>query len=115
MKTEQEVRTEQEAPLPYGRIGKLLGEKPTPGQDRRSYEGRIKGMVEAGIDILKQGLGEQGYRDYIEAKRAELQHWQTLSEDEQREVQMEENFGISPGDAYQIVGLDEVPTQSDRG
>ena len=43
-------------------------------------------MVEAGKGILKQALGEQGYRDYVEEKRAELDHWQTLSEDEKREI-----------------------------
>ena len=97
------VRTEQGAPLPYAKIGKLLGEKPTPGQAPRSYEGRIKRMVEAGKGILKQALGEQGYRDYVEEKRTELEHWQTLSEDEKREIQMQENFGISPWDAYEVV------------
>jgi hypothetical protein len=73
------VRTEQGDPLPYAKIGKLLGEKPTPGQAPRSYEGRIKRMVEDGRDILKQALEEHGYRDYMEEKRAELDHWQTLS------------------------------------
>jgi hypothetical protein len=97
------VRTERGAPLPYAKIGKLLGERPTPGQAPRSYEGRIKRMVEAGKGILKQALGEQGYRDYVEEKRAELEHWQTLNEDEKREIQMQENFGISPGDAYEVV------------
>jgi hypothetical protein len=91
------VRTERGAPLPYAKIGKLLGERPTPGQDPRSYDARIKRMVEAGKGILKQALGEQGYRDYVEEKRAELDHWQTLNEDEKREIQMQENFGISPG------------------
>ncbi len=108
------MRTEKGAQLPYSKIGKLLGEKPTPGQALRSYERRIKGMVEAGTAILKQGLSEQGYRDYIEAKRAELQHWQTLSEYEQREIHMKETFGISPGDAHQIVDLNEELSQSDR-
>jgi hypothetical protein len=97
------VRTERGAPLPYAKIGKLLGEKPTPGQAHRSYEGRIKGMVEDGKGILKQALGEQGYRDYMEEKRAELEHWQMLSKDEQDAIQMEENFGLAPGDAYEIV------------
>jgi hypothetical protein len=36
-------------------------------------------MVEAGTAILKQALDEHGYRDYMEEKRAELDHWQTLS------------------------------------
>ena len=94
------VRTERGDSLPYAKIGKLLGEKPTPGQALRSYEGRIKRMVEAGTDILKQALGgEQGYRDYMEEKRTELEHWQTLSKGEQDEIHMEENFGIAPGDA----------------
>ena len=106
------MRTQQGAPPPYSKIGKLLGEKPNPGQARRSYEKRIQRMVEAGIDILKQGLGEQDYRDYMEAKRVELQRWRTLSEVEQREIQLEENFGISPGDAYQIVDLDEALSHS---
>ncbi len=97
------VRTERGDPLPYAKIGTLLGEKPTPGQVRRSYEGRIRGMVEDGKDILKQALGEQGYRDYMEEKRAELEHWQMLSKDEQDAIHMEENFGISPGDAYEVV------------
>jgi hypothetical protein len=97
------VKTERGAPLPYAKIGKLLGEKPTPGQAPRSYEGRIKGMVEDGKGILKQALGEQGYRDYMEEKRAELEHWQTLSKDEQAAIHMEENFGISARDAYEIV------------
>ena len=97
------MRTERGDPLPYAKIGKLLGEKPTPGQAPRSYEGRIKGMVEDGKDILKQALGEQGYRDYMEEKRAELEHWQMLSKDEQDAIQMEENFGLAPGDAYEIV------------
>jgi hypothetical protein len=97
------VRTERGAPLPYAKIGKLLGERPTPGQDPRSYDARIKRMVEAGKGILKQALGEQGYRDYVEEKRTELEHWQTLSEDEKSEIQMQENFGISPGDAYAVV------------
>ncbi len=97
------VRTERGAPLPYAKIGKLLGERPTPGQAPRSYEARIKRMVEAGKGILKQALGEQGYRDYVEEKRTELEHWQTLSEDEKSEIQMQENFGISPGDAYAVV------------
>ena len=97
------VKTERGAPLPYAKIGKLLGEKPTPGQAPRSYEGRIKGMVEDGKGILKQALGEQGYRDYMEEKRAELEHWQTLSKDEQGAIHMEENFGLAPEDAYEIV------------
>jgi hypothetical protein len=98
------MRTERGDPLPYAKIGKLLGEKPTPGQAHRSYERRIKGMVEEGTDILKQALGgEQGYRAYMEEKRTELQHWQTLSKDEQDAIQMEENFGTAPGDAYEIV------------
>jgi hypothetical protein len=97
------VRTERGDPLPYAKIGKLLGEKPTPGQAHRSYEGRIRGMVEDGKGILKQALGEQGYRDYVEEKRAELEHWQMLSKDEQDAIQMEENFGLGPGDAYEIV------------
>ena len=98
------VRTERGAPLPYAKIGKLLGEKPTPGQHPRSYQARIKGMVEDGKGILRQALGEQGYRDYMEEKRAELEHWQTLSKDEQGAIHMEENFGLAPGDAYEIVG-----------
>jgi hypothetical protein len=97
------VRTEHGAPLPYRKIGKLLGEKPKPGQATRSYEARISRMVEAGRGILKQALGEEGYRAYMEEKRAELEHWQTLSEDEQNAIHMEENFGISARDAYQIV------------
>ena len=102
------VRTEQGAQLPYAKIGKLLGEKPTPGQARRSYERRIKRMVEAGRDILKQALEEQGYRDYMEEKRAELEHWQTLSKDKQNEIHLEENFGIAPGDAYEVVDARET-------
>jgi hypothetical protein len=102
------VRTERGAPLPYAKIGKLLGEKPTSGQDRRSYEARIKRMVEAGKGILKQALGEQGYRDYMEEKRAELEHWQTLSEEKQSEIHMEENFGVAPGDAYSVVDAREL-------
>jgi hypothetical protein len=102
------VRTERGAPLPYAKIGKLLGEKPTSGQDRRSYEARIKRMVEAGKGILKQALGEQGYRDYMEEKRAELEHWQTLSEEKQSEIHMEENFGVAPGDAYSVVDAREI-------
>jgi len=97
------VRNERGAPLPYAKIGKLLGEQPTPGQAPRSYEGRIKRMVEAGKGILRQALGEEGYRDYMEEKRAELEHWQTLSKDEQGAIQMEENFELAPGDAYEIV------------
>jgi hypothetical protein len=102
------VRTERGAPLPYAKIGKLLGEKPTSGQDRRSYEARIKRMVEAGKGILKQALGEQGYRDYMEEKRAELEHWQTLSEEKQSEIHMEENFGVAPGEAYSVVDAREL-------
>jgi hypothetical protein len=60
-------------------------------------------MVEAGKGILKQALGERGYRDYVQEKRAELGHWHALSEDEKREIQMQENFEISPGDAYEVV------------
>jgi hypothetical protein len=97
------VRTEQCAPLPYSKIGQLLGEKPKPGQATRSYEARISRMVKAGRGILKQALGEEGYRAYMEEKRAELEHWQTLSEDEQNAIHMEETFGISARDAYQIV------------
>jgi hypothetical protein len=108
------MRTEEGAPLPYKKIGRLLGEKPEPGQAARSYDSRIKRMVETGKGILKQALGEQGYRDYMEAKRAELEHWQTLSEDEQREIHMEETFGISPGDAYAIVDANDALSQSDR-
>lgn len=100
--------TEQGAPLPYRRIGELLGEIPKPGQAPRSYEARIRRMVEAGRDILKQALGEEGCRNYMEEKRAELERWQTLSEDEQAEIQMEENFGIAPGDAYQVVIAKEI-------
>jgi hypothetical protein len=102
------VRTERGAPLPYAKIGKLLGEKPTSGQDRRSHEARIKRMVEAGKRILKQALGEQGYRDYMEEKRAELEHWQTLSEEKQSEIHMEENFGVAPGEAYSVVDAREL-------
>jgi hypothetical protein len=102
------VRTEQGAPLPYAKIGKLLGEKPSPGQAPRSYEGRIKGIVKAGTNILRQALGEQGYRAYMEEKRAELEHWQSLSEAEQREIHMEENFGITPSDGYAIVDAKEI-------
>jgi hypothetical protein len=97
------VKTERGAPLSYAKIGKLLGEKPTSGQAPRSYERRIERMVEAGKGILKQALGEQGYRDYMEEKRAELEHWQTLSKDEQGAIHMEENFGLAPEDAYEIV------------
>jgi hypothetical protein len=97
------VKTERGAPLPYAKIGKLLGEQPTSGQAPRSYEGRIKRMVEAGKGILKQALGEEGYRDYMEEKRAELEHWQTLSKGEQGKIHMEETFGFAPGDAYEIV------------
>jgi hypothetical protein len=105
----RELLTEHGAPLPYGKIGKRLGERPAPGQQARSYDRRIKRMVEAGRDILKQALGDQGYQDYIEAKRAELEHWQTLGEDERAEIHMEENFGISPGDAYNVVVWPEKP------
>jgi hypothetical protein len=97
------VRTERGAPLPYAKIGKLLGEKPTPSQAPRSYDRRIKRMVGDGRVILKQALGEPGYRAYMEEKRAELAHWQTLSEEEQTQIHMEENFGITPSDGYAIV------------
>jgi hypothetical protein len=101
------VRTERGAPLPYAKIGELLGEKPAPGQTqphlRKGYEARISRMVKVGRGILKQALGEEGYRAYMEEKRAELEHWQTLSEDEQNAIQMQENFGLAPGDAYEIV------------
>jgi hypothetical protein len=60
-------------------------------------------MVKVGRGILKQALGEEGYRAYVEENRAELEHWQTLSKDEQSAIHMEENFGIAPGDAYEIV------------
>ena len=60
-------------------------------------------MADAGIDILKQALGEQGYRDHIEEKRAEIEYWQTLSEQEQQDIFMQDNFDISPGDVYQII------------
>jgi hypothetical protein len=111
------VRTEQCALLPYRKIGQLLGEKPKPGQATRSYEARISRMVKAGKGILKQALGKEGYRAYMEEKRAELEHWQTLSEDEQNAIHMEENFGISARDAYQIVDHNdwrEWLSQSDR-
>src|SRR5215208_392628 len=101
------VRTERGDPLPYAKIGELLGERPAPGQMqphlRRGYEGRISRMVKDGRGILKQALGEEGYRAYMEEKRAELEHWQMLSKDEQDAIQMEENFGLAPGDAYEIV------------
>ena len=64
-------------------------------------------MVDIGKDILKQALGEQGYRAYMEEKRTELEHWQTLSKGEQDEIHMEENFGIAPGDAYSVVDARE--------
>ena len=102
------VKTERGDPLPYAKIGKLLGEKPTPGQDRRSYEARIGRMVKDGTDILKQALGEQGYRTYIEEKQTELEHWQTLSEEKQSEIHMEENFGVAPGEAYSVVDAREL-------
>jgi hypothetical protein len=102
------VRTERGAPLPYAKIGKLLGEKPTPGQAPRSYQARISRMVKVGRGILKQALGEQGYRDYMEEKRAELEHWQTLSEEKQSEIHMEENFGVAPGDAYSVVDARDI-------
>jgi hypothetical protein len=101
------VRTERGAPLPYAKIGELLGEKPAPGQTqphlRKGYEARISRMVKVGRGILKQALGEEGYRAYMEEKRAELEHWQTLSKDEQNAIHMEETFGISARDAYEIV------------
>src|SRR5215208_749787 len=101
------MRTERGDPLPYAKIGKLLGERPAPEQMqphlRRGYEARISRMVKDGRDILKQALGEEGYRAYMEEKRAELEHWQTLSKDEQDAIQMQENFGHAPGDAYEIV------------
>jgi hypothetical protein len=101
------MRTERGDPLPYAKIGKLLGERPAPGQMQphlwRGYEARISRMVKDGRDILKQALGEEGYRAYMEEKRAELEHWQTLSKDEQDAIQMQENFGHAPGDAYEIV------------
>jgi hypothetical protein len=102
------LRTEQGAPLPYRKIGELLNEKPTPGQAPRSYERRIKRMVEAGTDILRQALGEEDFRAYIEEKRAELEHWQMLSKEEQSEIHMEENFGIAPGDAYTVLDAREI-------
>jgi hypothetical protein len=97
------VRTERGAPLPYRKIGKLLGEKRPPGLSDKSYDRRIKGMVDAGQDILKQALGEQDYQDYIEEKRVEWEHWQTLSEEEQSQIHMEETFGITSGDAYEVL------------
>ena len=101
------VKTEQGAPLPYSKIGKLLGEKPAPGQMQphlsKGYEARISRMVKVGRGILKQALGEEGYRAYMEEKRAELEYWQMLSKDEQAAIHMEENFGLAPGDAYAIV------------
>jgi hypothetical protein len=60
-------------------------------------------MVKDGRGILKQALGEEGYRAYMEEKRAELEYWQTLSEDEHNAIHMEETFGLAPGDAYEIV------------
>jgi hypothetical protein len=108
------MRTEQGAPLPYRKIGQLLGEKPKPGQAPRSYEARISRMVGDGIDILKQALGEQGYQDYMKEKRAELERWQTLSKDEQAAIHMEETFGISGQDAYEIVDASEWLSRSDR-
>ena len=46
------VGTERGAPLPYAKIGKLLGEKPTPGQMqphlKRGYEARIRGWLRTG-------------------------------------------------------------------
>jgi hypothetical protein len=101
------VKTEQGDPLPYSEIGKLLGEKPAPGQMQphliRGYDARISRMAKDGRGILKQALGEEGYRAYMEEKRAELEHWQTLSKDEQNAIHMEETFGISARDAYEIV------------
>ena len=102
------VRTERGTPLPYAKIGKLLGEKPTPGQAPRSYEGRIKRMAEAGKDILRRALGEQGYRAYMEEKQAELEHWRTLSKEERSEIHMEENFGIAPEEAYTVIDAREI-------
>ena len=69
----------------------------------KGYEARISRMVKVGRGILKQALGEEGYRAYMEEKRAELEHWQTLSKDEQNAIHMEETFGISARDAYEIV------------
>jgi hypothetical protein len=106
------VRTEQGDPLPYSKIGKLLGEKPAPGQMQahliRGYDARISKMVKDGRSILKQALGEEGYRAYMEEKRAELEHWHTLSEDEQNAIHMEETFGISARDAYSVVDAREI-------
>jgi hypothetical protein len=99
----REVVTERGAPLPYRKIGQLLGEKPTPTQSDRSYNRRIQKKVDDGKDILKQALGEQGYQDYMEEKRAEWEHWQTLSEEEQSQIHMEETFGITSGDAYEVL------------
>jgi hypothetical protein len=102
------VKTARGNPLPYNKIGKLLGEKPAPNQTRRSYDRRIQRMVEAGRDILKQAHGEQEYQDYIEARRAEIEHWQALGKDERAEIHMRENFDIGPEDAYGVLDLREI-------
>jgi hypothetical protein len=113
------LRTEEGKPLPYSKIGQLLGEKPTPGQTEphrsRGYDARISRMVKAGRAILKQALGEESYRTYMEEKRAELEHWQTLSKDEQNARHMEENFAIFAGDGYQAVLANKRRSSSARG
>jgi hypothetical protein len=101
-------------PLPYREVGRILGEELEPRQSLKSYDRRISRMVKSGTSILKQALGgEQGYRAYMGARRAELEYWRSLTQEEQQAMRLAENFGVSTEEAYRMLrvkGATETPS-----
>lgn len=79
-------------------VGAALG---LPLSDRdQTYGGhaRANQFVREGRKIFKEALGEDGYREYIEAKKAEVERWRSLSV-EKRHAELNAEIFDVPADS----------------
>jgi len=76
-------------------IGEVLGIAPSQTDLDKGDNAKARTRADRGERLLISSLGEEGWRKLVEAKRAQRDHYQALSEEEQELVQFAEQEGLT--------------------
>jgi hypothetical protein len=76
-------------------VGEILGITPSEGDVIKGENAKARTRADRGEKLLVSTLGEEGWRKLIEAKRAQRDHYLSLSEEERGVLQLAEQEGLS--------------------
>lgn len=94
--------------LNHTKIGKELGVPPPASYATKGETSTMREKARRGRDFLTGFLGEDGYQQLIRAKKAEAEHWRSLSDAEQHAEDLMEHLGIPYEEALQRAEEEEA-------